>query len=121
MDSSWTDHRFDLGDNTADSSSVGAFVLGGALSLTDPAAISVRLVVTGEDAQTGTGDAAMGNPVKALEWLVGELAVRGETLAAGTVVLTGGMTRAVPIAPGATATATFRSGEDQTDVVLHRR
>lgn len=121
VDSSWTDYRFDLGDNTADSSSAGAFVLGGDLPLADPAAISVQLEVTGHQPEFGTGDAAMGNPVTALGWLVAQLTTRGETLRSGTVVLTGGMTRAVPLASGATANATFRSGDTVSEVALHCR
>lgn len=120
VDSSWTDYRFDLGDNTADSSSAGAFVLGGKLPVTDPAAISVRLDVTGQEPASGTGDAAMGDPISALEWLVTQLAFLDETLPRGAVVLTGGMTRAVTLQPGATATATFRSGDEASEVILHR-
>lgn len=120
VDSSWTDYRFDLGDNTADSSSAGAFVLGDPLPLDDPASISVRLEVTGEEPQTGTADAAMGNPIAALAWLVDHLEARGETLAPGCVVLTGGMTRATPLAAGATARATFHSADASVDVLLHR-
>lgn len=120
VDSSWTNYRFDLGDNTADSSSAGAFVLGDVLPLDDLVSVSVRLEITGEEPQSGTADAAMGNPLTALAWLVDQLGVRGEALPTGTVVLTGGLTKAMPLAPGSTASARFAGAEGSTRVVLHR-
>ncbi|NLT30303.1 MAG: hydratase [Propionibacterium sp.] len=117
VDSSWTDYRFDLGDNTADSSSAGAFVLGEPLGLTDPAQVSVRLTVTGEDDRAGTADAAMGNPLAALVWLLDQL---DEPLPSGTVVLTGGLTQAVALNSGGTATAVFTDGDTVAEVVLTR-
>jgi 2-keto-4-pentenoate hydratase len=42
----------------------------------------------------------MGGPFNALAWLADRLIERGESLRAGDVVITGGLTRAVPLEPG---------------------
>lgn len=84
------------------------------------AAVRVEMDVTGHRQLSGTADAAMGDPVSALAWLVERLGQRGEVLPAGSVVLTGGLTRAVPLAPGATVRAVFRSAVEEDVVVLHR-
>ena len=42
----------------------------------------------------------MGDPLVALAWLSDRLIERGEQLRAGDVVITGGLTRAVPLEPG---------------------
>lgn len=120
VDSSWQDYQFDLSDNTADSSSAGAFVLGDSLPLDQLSDIDVTLRITGEDPQSGTSDAAMGNPVRALAWLVEQLAERGETLPTGAVVLTGGLTRAIPLAPGGSAEASFHVAGIAHSVSVHR-
>ncbi|MGJ3510028.1 2-keto-4-pentenoate hydratase [Enemella sp. A6] len=117
VDSSWSDYQFDLGDNTADSSSAGAYVLGERLPMDDPAGVSVRLEVTDQDEQVGTADAAMGNPLAALAWLLNQLA---EPLPAGSVVLTGGLTRAIPLEAGGTARAVFTAGDRTAEVTLTR-
>lgn len=121
VDSSWQDYQFDLGDNTADSSSAGAFVLGDPLPLDDLSNIHVTLRITGEDPESGTSAAAMGYPIRALAWLVEQLTERAETLRAGSVILTGGLTRAVPLAFGATAEASFQVGDITHSVSVRRR
>lgn len=120
VDSSWRHYQFDLGDNTADSSSAGAFVLGDQLPVDQIGQAQVTLTVSTEEPQHGTSDAAMGHPLAALEWLINQLTHRGTTLPAGAVVLTGGLTRAVPLAPGARAQADFRLGSAEYSVAVHR-
>ncbi len=48
---------------------------------------------------TAAGGAAMGHPAAAVRWLAGALAARGERLEPGSIVLTGGLTAAVPLRP----------------------
>jgi 2-keto-4-pentenoate hydratase len=43
-------------------------------------------------------------------WLVGQLARSGRRLEAGDVVITGGLCRAVPLAPGDLVSARFSGG-----------
>ena len=64
---------------------------------------------------TATGGAAMGHPAAALAWLAGALAARGDRIEPGTVVLTGGLTAAVPLRAGDRLTAEF-DGLDPLEV-----
>ena len=65
---------------------------------------------------TAAGGAAMGHPAAALAWLVGALAARDDRLEPGTVVLTGGLTAAVPLRAGDRITAEF-DGLDPVEVL----
>jgi 2-oxo-3-hexenedioate decarboxylase len=56
---------------------------------------------------TAAGGAAMGHPAAALAWLVNALAARDDRLEPGAVVLTGGLTAAVPLRTGDRITAEF--------------
>lgn len=105
VDSVWLDYRFTLELNTADGSSAAGVVIGPALPLDALDALPVRLLRNGETVGTGTGAAAMGHPLRALEWLLATL--DGDGLQPGDVVITGGLTAAVPIAPGDAVEAVF--------------
>ncbi|GAB2985220.1 fumarylacetoacetate hydrolase family protein [Amycolatopsis acidiphila] len=119
VDSVWQDYRFRLEDNTADGSSAAHVVLGPALHPgTDLGALRVVLRRNGAVAGTGHGRAVMGHPVHALTWLARELSRRGKGLRAGDVVLTGGLTAAVPVRPGDVISAAV-SG--YPPVTVHRR
>jgi len=104
VDSVWQDYRFDWSLNTADGSSAAFVVLGDRLVLDDPEAdlpaVRVVLARNGEEAGRGAASAAMGDPVAALAWLVGQLAASGDQVKEGDVVITGGLTPAVPLGPG---------------------
>ena len=65
---------------------------------------------------TAAGGAAMGHPAAALAWLVGALAARDDRLEPGAVVLTGGLTAAVPLRAGDRITAEF-DGLDPVEVL----
>lgn len=105
VDSVWLDYRFTLELNTADGSSAAGVVIGPALPLDGLDALPVRLLRNGETVGEGTGAAAMGHPLRALEWLLATL--DGDGLQPGDVVITGGLTAAVPIAPGDAVEAVF--------------
>ena len=64
---------------------------------------------------TAAGGAAMGHPAAALAWLAGALAARDDRIEPGTVVLTGGLTAAVPLRAGDRLTAEF-DGLDTVEV-----
>lgn len=120
VDSVWRDYRFTLATNTADGSSAAGVVVGAAL-VGDLADVSVDLWRTPPGGPavleaSGTGDAAMGHPHRALAWLADELAGRGEALREGDLVLTGGLTRAVPLDPDDVVEARFTGAS----VSVHR-
>ena len=94
VDSVWRDYRFDWALNTADGSSAAFVVLG------DPvvgvADLEVELDVGGQTL-VGRSSAAMGDPRIALRWLAEQLEGHPRGLRAGDVVITGGLTQAVPL------------------------
>ena len=63
--------------------------------------------IDGKPAATGTGANVLGDPRLALTWLVNELCVHGDGLAAGYLVTTGTCITPVPIAPGHELRADF--------------
>lgn len=62
--------------------------------------IRCRVLVNGQEAGSGMGDAVLGNPLNSLVWLAGKLGQYGRGLKAGEIVMTGSFTRQFPIAPG---------------------
>ncbi len=61
----------------------------------------------GQVVATASGAASLGHPAAAVAWLVRQLAADGEGLAAGQIVLSGGLTAAVPVGPEDVATASI--------------
>ena len=94
VDSVWHDYRFDWALNTADGSSAAFVVLG------DPvvgvADLDIELDVGGQTL-VGRSNAAMGDPRIALRWLAEQLERHPRGLRAGDVIITGGLTRAMPL------------------------
>jgi 2-keto-4-pentenoate hydratase len=113
VDSIWLDYRFTAAQNTADGSSASGVVVGPVLDV-DPVechAIPVELVGNdGAVLATATSAAAGGHPLLGVTWLAGELAARGRGLRAGELVITGGLTAAVPLRPGHALSARFGGG-----------
>ncbi|GAA3230945.1 fumarylacetoacetate hydrolase family protein [Pseudonocardia petroleophila] len=109
VDSVWADYRFTVEQNTADGSSAAGVVLGPPLDV-DPLGChrtSVRLLHDGVEVATATGAAAGGHPLAGVAWLCARLAQAGRGLAAGQLVITGGLTAAVPLRVGGTVEAVF--------------
>jgi len=110
IDSRYQDFSFTLPDAVADNSSSARFVLGPvgrpATGL-DLAFESCLLSVNGEVVDSATAAAVQGNPAEALAWAANELGRRGLALEPGWLVLTGGMTDAVPIPAGTEVSAEF--------------
>lgn len=107
VDSVWTAYAMDLEHNTADGSSAAHVVVGPPLPLDVVADVEVSLLRNGAPSGTGRGSDALGHPAAALSWLTAVLAARGEVLRAGDLVLTGGLTAAVPLEPGDVVHAEF--------------
>jgi len=103
LDSRYTGYRFSLPDVVADNASAARLALGGVRRAVD--GIDLRLVgcvleVGGRVRATAAGAAALGHPAAAVAWLVRALHRRGRGLAAGDLVLSGGLTEAVAVTPG---------------------
>jgi 2-keto-4-pentenoate hydratase len=102
LDSRYTDYKFTMSDVVADNTSAGRYVVGMPVS---PQHIDLRLVgvvleKNGNVVATASGAAALGHPAAAVAWLARRLSAVGEGLKAGEIVLSGGLTAAVPVGPG---------------------
>lgn len=94
----------------ADNALAAAVVLGGtsrSLAGVDLELEGVQLLRNGEEVASGIGSAVLGRPIRALTWLADALAERDRSLAAGDLVLTGSVTRLVPIERGDVLTVRF--------------
>lgn len=110
IDSRYRDFRFTLPDVLADNASSSFFVTGGtglsplALDLSLEACL---LEVDGQVVDSATGAAVQGHPGEALAVAANILARRGLAVQEGWLVLTGGMTDAVPVPAGGHVAAHF--------------
>jgi 2-keto-4-pentenoate hydratase len=107
VDSIWRDYRFDVELNTADGSSAAGVVLGPPLPLEALDTVPVHLLRNGERVGAAVGAAVMGHPLRALDWLATALLIDNGELRPGDLVLTGGLTAAVPAEPGDVVEAVF--------------
>jgi 2-oxo-3-hexenedioate decarboxylase len=95
---------FSLPDVVADNCSSSCYVLGPTVRSPrelDLAALEMTMEVNGKPAQSALSSAISGNPVNSLVQLCALLNERGLSLPAGSVVLAGAATQAVPLEPGA--------------------
>jgi len=109
LDSRYTDYRFTMPDVVADNASAGRYVVGAPVP---PGGIDLRLVGVvlehnGDVVATASGAASLGHPGSAVAWLVRSLAPSGEGLRTGDVILSGGLTAAVPVTAGDVVVATI--------------
>lgn len=110
VDPVWSEYRFTHEENTADGSSAAYVVIGEDVSAEqDLADINVTLRRNGRVAETGSTRAVMDHPLRAVRWLAMALRERGLTLREGDLIMTGGVTRAVELAPGGSVAAVFAS------------
>lgn len=102
LDSRYRDYRFTMADVCADNTSAGRFLVGTPVPVTglDLRLVGVVLEHNGEVVATASGAASLGHPAAAVAWMVRAMAGRDEGLRAGDVVLSGGLTAAVPVTPG---------------------
>jgi 2-oxo-3-hexenedioate decarboxylase len=110
IDSRYRDFRFTAGDVAADNASSAAYVTGPVGVPPEQLDLSLEAVlveVDGVVVDSATGAAVQGHPGEALALAANELARRGLAIEAGWVVLTGGMTDAVPAPPGASVSMHF--------------
>lgn len=110
IDSRYADFSFTAADVVADNTSEARFVLGPQLVSPDGldlALIGLMLEADGELVATAAGAATMGHPAEAVAMLANFLGSRGQCIEPGWIILTGGLTAAVPLTPGGHVTATF--------------
>jgi 2-oxo-3-hexenedioate decarboxylase len=103
IDSRYRDFKFDLTSVIADNCSSSRFVVGG--SMTPVAGLDLRtlgvvLEKNGQVAALGAGAAVLNHPATAVAMLANHLGARGESLPAGALILSGGITEAVAVSPG---------------------
>jgi len=110
VDSRITDWKIQLPDTVADMASSGAIVLAQRyvpVGEVDLRLIGMAFTCDGHLVATGAGAAALGDPAAAVAWLVRTLHRLGESLSAGSVVMTGALHAAVPVNAGQTFRAEF--------------
>lgn len=112
IDSRYANYQFTLPDVVADNASSAFFTVGTVAKRPtdlDLGLEAVALSVNGEVVDTATGAAVQGNPAAALALAANSLAQRGQEIPQGTLVLTGGLTDAVPLSPHVGISAEFSS------------
>ncbi|PWR23163.1 2-oxo-3-hexenedioate decarboxylase [Zavarzinia compransoris] len=112
IDSRFSGFKFDLESVVADNGSAALFVGGGrprrAADL-DLASLGVVMEKNGEMMVFAAAAAVLGHPAAAVAMLVNILHDLGESLPAGSLVLSGGITEAIPVKPGDHVTARFQA------------
>jgi 2-keto-4-pentenoate hydratase len=97
------DWRIKLADTIADNASYGGHTLGAwdkRMREADLAALAMQIRHNGALAAEGAGAAALGHPAASTAWLVNKLAEFGVGLEPGDVVISGGITRMLPVKAG---------------------
>ena len=103
VDSRIADWKITFADTVADNGSSAFFVLadtGVPLAGLDLEGAAMEMVINGAVVSSGVGAAALGNPLNAAAWLARTLALRGEPLKAGDVLLAGALGPMVALKPG---------------------
>ncbi|MCQ4291005.1 2-oxo-3-hexenedioate decarboxylase [Pseudomonas stutzeri] len=111
IDSRYENFKFDLISVVADNASSTRFVTGGRMADAadlDLTTLGVVMEKNGEVVEVGAGAAVLGHPASSVAMLANLLAERGEHIPAGTFVMTGGITAAVPVAPGDHVTVRYQ-------------
>lgn len=103
IDSRYRDFKFDLKSVIADNTSAARFVVGGharPVAEVDLRTCGVVLEKNGQPVALGAGAAVLGHPAAAVAALANHLGRRGQSIPAGTLILSGGVTEAVSVGPG---------------------
>ena len=103
VDSRIADWKIKLADTIADNASYGGFTVGPwdtALGGVDLSALVMKIRQNGELAAEGPASAVMGNPAKSAAWLANKLHEFGVSLEPGDVIISGGITKMLPVRAG---------------------
>jgi 2-oxo-3-hexenedioate decarboxylase len=111
LDSRYENFRFTLPDVVADNASAGLFLIGPTAVPPDRAG-DLRLTgcvlrTNGQVVATAAGAATMGHPAAAVAWLANRLVAQKQTLRAGQLIFSGGLTEPVPLRAGVSVSAEF--------------
>jgi 2-oxo-3-hexenedioate decarboxylase len=103
IDSRYENFNFTLPDVIADNASSSRVVFG--TKLTSPKDVDLELVgstlsINGQIKDLGAGAAVLGHPANSIAMLANMLARKGESLKAGQIILSGGITGAVMLSAG---------------------
>ena len=107
IDSRYRDFKFDLKSVVADNTSAARFVVGGqplAVDGVDLRTLGIVLEKNGQPVAFGAGAAVLGHPAAAIAMLANHLGARGESIPAGSLILSGGITEAVAVEAGDSVT-----------------
>jgi len=97
------DWKIKLVDTIADNASYGGFTLGlwdEKMKEADLGALAMNIRHNGELAAEGLGSAALGHPATSTAWLANKLLEFGVSLEPGDVVISGGITKMLPVKAG---------------------
>jgi 2-oxo-3-hexenedioate decarboxylase len=111
IDSRYKDFKFDLKSVIADNSSSSRYVTGGRMRDVkdlDLKTLGVVMEINGEIVQLGAGAAVLGHPATSIAMLANMMSERGETLKAGSYILSGAITAAVGVKKGDNVTVKFQ-------------
>jgi 2-keto-4-pentenoate hydratase len=103
VDSRIADWRISLADTVADNASYGGFAVGPWTPLEAARRLpelEMSLNRNGEQAVTGQGSAALGDPAHAVAWLLNKLASFGVQAQRGDIVLSGALAATMPVNAG---------------------
>tara|TARA_R110000787_G_scaffold123580_7_gene234610 strand:- start:3784 stop:4572 length:789 start_codon:yes stop_codon:yes gene_type:complete len=111
IDSRFEKFKFDLPSVIADNTSSARYVTGG--RPLDPRTVDLRTIgvvieKNGEIQALGASAAVLNHPANAVIMLAKHLAGRGEVIPAGSLILTGGITEAIPVERGDNVIARFQ-------------
>jgi 2-oxo-3-hexenedioate decarboxylase len=101
IDSRYQDFKFTLPDVVADNASSARFVVGATRRPRDfdVANLGMVMMKNGAVVEIGSSAAILEHPARSLAALANQLGRLGETLRGGSIVLLGGATAAIPLAP----------------------
>lgn len=112
IDSRYKDFKFDLKSVIADNSSSSRYVTGGRMRNIkdlDLKTLGVVMEINGEIVQVGAGAAVLGHPATSIAMLANMMSERGETLKAGSYILSGAITAAMSVKKGDNVTVKFQN------------
>ncbi|KRB78900.1 hypothetical protein ASE00_21230 [Sphingomonas sp. Root710] len=115
IDSRYSDYKFDLPSVVADNSSSAHYVIGGCPRRPDQVdlrTIGIVVLQNGEIVGEAASGAVLGNPVRTIVMLSNWLADRGEAMAGGSLILTGGACEARQVSAGDSVCARFQGMGD---------
>ena len=97
------DWKIKLVDTIADNASYGGFTLGPwdkKMKDADLGALAMTIHHNGQLAAEGVGSAALGHPARSTAWLANKLLEFGVSLEPGDIVISGGITKMLPVKAG---------------------